>query len=212
MRYFAVITFTLCFACINSQNLAAILRSKKEIRTKCAELQASMQRYTETNVDSAILIARVQDSLASTSKDYDLISNSKWSYAIISNSKPEESLRIAYENLSISNASGNCKLITKAYLLLARVNWFIRNDQKVFENFDRAILEAEKCKDKELLSVCPKTRCLDGKIQFRGVLKKMIVRFTGVNERLFFLTQRRKWSFRPNTTYQDLQLRGGLLL
>jgi len=23
-----------------------------------------------------------------------------------------------------------------------------------------------------LLSVCPKTRCLDGKIQFRGVLKK----------------------------------------
>jgi len=52
----------------------------------------------------------------------------------------------------------------------------------------------------ELLhSVCPKTRCLDGKIQFRGVLKKMIVRFTGVNERLFFLTQRRKWSFRPNT-------------
>jgi len=42
---------------------------------------------------------------------------------------------------------------------------------------------------------------LDGKIQFRGVLKKMIVRFTGVNEQLFFLTQRRKWSFRPNTTY-----------
>jgi len=40
---------------------------------------------------------------------------------------------------------------------------------------------------------------LDGKIQFRGVLKKMIVRFTGVNERLFFLTQRRKWCFRPNT-------------
>ena len=37
-----------------------------------------------------------------------------------------------------------------------------------------------------LYSVCPKTRCLDGKIQFRGVLKKMIVRFTGVNERLFF--------------------------
>jgi len=50
-----------------------------------------------------------------------------------------------------------------------------------------------------LSSVCPKTRCLDGKIQFRSVLKKMIVRFTGVNERLFFLTQRRKWSFRPNT-------------
>jgi len=44
---------------------------------------------------------------------------------------------------------------------------------------------------------------LDGKIQFRGVLKKMIVRFTGVNERLFFLTQRRKWSFRPNTTYSQ---------
>jgi len=42
---------------------------------------------------------------------------------------------------------------------------------------------------------------LDGKIQFRGVLKKMIARFTGVNERLFFLTQRRKWSFRPNTIY-----------
>jgi len=37
-----------------------------------------------------------------------------------------------------------------------------------------------------LLGVCPKTICLDGKIQFRGVLKKMIVRFTGVNERLFF--------------------------
>jgi len=49
-------------------------------------------------------------------------------------------------------------------------------------------------------NVCPKTSCLDGKIQFRGVLKKMIVRFTGVNERLFFLTQRRKWSFRQNTT------------
>jgi len=50
-----------------------------------------------------------------------------------------------------------------------------------------------------LNSVFPKTRCSDGKIQFRGVLKKMIVMFTGVNERLFFLTQRRKWSFRPNT-------------
>jgi len=50
-----------------------------------------------------------------------------------------------------------------------------------------------------VISVCPRTRCLDGKILFRGVLKKMIVRFTGVNERLFFLTQRRKWSFRPNT-------------
>jgi len=54
-------------------------------------------------------------------------------------------------------------------------------------------------KSNPLNSVCPKTRCLDGKIQFRGVLKKMMVRFTGVNERLFFLTQRRKWSFRPNT-------------
>jgi len=51
----------------------------------------------------------------------------------------------------------------------------------------------------QLSSVCPKSRCLNGKIQFRGVLKKMIMRFTGVNERLFFLTQRRKWSFRPNT-------------
>jgi len=30
----------------------------------------------------------------------------------------------------------------------------------------------------------------------------MIVRFIGVNERLFFLTQRRKWSFRPNTIYR----------
>jgi len=48
-------------------------------------------------------------------------------------------------------------------------------------------------------SVCQKTSCLDGKIQFRGMLKKMIVRFTGVNERLFFLTQRRKWNFPPNT-------------
>ena len=44
-------------------------------------------------------------------------------------------------------------------------------------------------------SVCQKTSCLDGKIQFRGVLKKMILRFTGVNERLFFLTQRRKGVF-----------------
>ena len=31
-------------------------------------------------------------------------------------------------------------------------------------------------------SVCSKTSCLDEKIQFRGVLKKMIVRLIGVNE------------------------------
>ncbi len=37
-------------------------------------------------------------------------------------------------------------------------------------------------------SVCPETMCLDGKLQFRGMSKKMIVRFTGVNERSFFLT------------------------
>ncbi len=40
----------------------------------------------------------------------------------------------------------------------------------------------------KLYSVCPKTMCLDGKLQFRGMSKKMIVRFTGVNERSFFLT------------------------
>jgi len=33
-----------------------------------------------------------------------------------------------------------------------------------------------------LNSVCPKTSCLDGKIQFRGVLKKMVVRFIELNE------------------------------
>jgi len=55
---------------------------------------------------------------------------------------------------------------------------------------------------KQLFSVCPKTICLDGKIQGQGSVKKMIVRFAGVNERLFFLTQRRKWSFRPNAIYQ----------
>jgi len=36
---------------------------------------------------------------------------------------------------------------------------------------------------------------LDGKIQFRGVLKKMIVRFTGVNERLFFFDTTTKMEF-----------------
>jgi len=51
----------------------------------------------------------------------------------------------------------------------------------------------------EVRSVRPKTRRLDGKIQFLGVVKKMIVSFTGGDERLFFLTQRRKWSFWPNT-------------
>jgi len=62
-----------------------------------------------------------------------------------------------------------------------------------------AIIISESVENKMfLIGVCPKTRCLDGKIQFRGVLKKMIVGFTEVNERLFFLTQRRKWSFRPN--------------
>ncbi len=39
-----------------------------------------------------------------------------------------------------------------------------------------------------IISVCPKTMCLDGKLQFRGMSKKMIVRFTAVNERSFFLT------------------------
>jgi len=53
----------------------------------------------------------------------------------------------------------------------------------------------------EVFSVCPETSCLDEKIQFRGVLKKMTLRVTGVNERLFYLTQRRKWRFRPNTVY-----------
>ena len=43
----------------------------------------------------------------------------------------------------------------------------------------------------ELISVCPKTRCLDGKIQFRGV----IVRFTGVNERLLFFDTTTKMEF-----------------
>ena len=40
---------------------------------------------------------------------------------------------------------------------------------------------------KRLIGVCSKASCLDGKIQFRGVVKKMIVRFTGVNKQLFFL-------------------------
>ena len=55
------------------------------------------------------------------------------------------------------------------------------------------------CENEPLLSsACPKTSCLDGKIQFRGMLKKMIVKFTGINDRLFFLAERQKWSFRPN--------------
>ena len=44
-------------------------------------------------------------------------------------------------------------------------------------------------------SFCPKTSCLDGKIRFWGVLKKMIVRFTGLIARLFFFDTATKMEF-----------------
>ncbi len=137
---------------ISSQNIKSILNSKSEIRIKLTQLEAVSLRFTGTNLDSAKYVARLMDSLAETTTDYKLQSDYKWNYAVmLVFSKPDQALQKAYDNLQISNKSGDCKLIAKANLLLAKLNWYIPNQGKVFEYYDKAIAIAEKCNDKETL-------------------------------------------------------------
>ena len=151
VKYLLVILFWICVAPLTSQTLKSILNSKADIKTKCSQLESLMQKYTGTNMDSAIYIASVEDSLASISNDYELKSNAKCTHAIILVTRCDEALKVAYENLTVANLSGDCKLIANAYLLLARINWFARNDVKVFQYFEEAVKRAERCGDKQVL-------------------------------------------------------------
>jgi tetratricopeptide (TPR) repeat protein len=133
------------------QNLDQVLRSKKEIKEKISAIELISEKYDRSDLDSATFYKLVIDSLAALTNDYDLKSQAKRNLALIYVAQPDKAMKIAYQNLDLSTQSKDCKLITRAYILLARVNWFIRNDTKVFAFWNQALKEAEKCKDKEIL-------------------------------------------------------------
>ncbi len=133
------------------QTLDQVLRSKKEIKEKISTIELISEKYDRSDLDSATFYKLMIDSLAALTNDYDLKSQAKRNLAIVYVAQPDKAMEIAYQNLELSNQSKDCKLITRAYLLLARVNWFIRNDSKVFAFWNQALKEAEKCRDKEIL-------------------------------------------------------------
>lgn len=91
--------------------------------------------------------------LAKTTKNTTLICEVNASYVdYIKMLQNDLALQLAYENLELSKKENDCKLISKAYVLIANVNyWGIGNSAKAFEYFELAINEAEKCNDKETL-------------------------------------------------------------
>ncbi len=135
------------------QNYTSILNSKADIKTKCNQLKVLSINFKAKNLDSAIYIAKLTDSLSRKTNDYKFISDVLWFYSdVISNTKKDLALSLAYQNFEICTKSKDCKLISKAYLLIANINyWHIGNVEKGFEYYELATKEAEKCKDKETL-------------------------------------------------------------
>ncbi len=146
---FAFFLFNSVF--LNAQALKTILNSKKSPEEKIKAINVYGDAFSSTNIDSAIIIAEVTDSLAGYSNDLKIKSDAKLNLAILYIEQPEKSIDCAYKNLEICKQSKDCKMISSAYLLLARVNWFVRNDTKVFQFWNLALDEAKLCKDKETL-------------------------------------------------------------
>ena len=135
-----------------SQNIQKIVTSNNSLKEKTNLLQEIANGYTKTKYDSAIYCAELADSLIELTTNFEDKSNSKSFLALLYVAEPDKSMDAAYKNLELCKESKNCKLITEAYLLMARVNWFIRNDQKVFHFFNLALKEAKKCNNKEVLA------------------------------------------------------------
>lgn len=143
----------------HAQSIRSILNSKEDAKIKCERLEklseasVDMNSSLTTNTDSLIYLWHLIDSIARTTKDVELISNTIQSYVrCIIKRKNDLALQLAYENLEISKKSQNCKLISIAYATIANVQyWGIGNVEKGKEYFEIAMKEAERCNDNETL-------------------------------------------------------------
>lgn len=123
-------------------------------RKKIYAYNTIMVYYRElNNNDSVNSYQKRVFELAKMTKNINLIFETNAIY-IRSNKRSNSNmaLQLAYENLELSKKAKNCKLISKAYSLIANVNfWGIGNNSKAFEYYELAIYEAERCNDKETL-------------------------------------------------------------
>ena len=152
-KYLLAITFLITNLLVRGQDLGAILNSNAEIKIKCEQLIKLSGRYRDKNKDSAIYVAKLADSISRKTNDYKFISQMLRHYSdVMAELKKDIALNLAYENLELCKKSKDCKLISRAYILIASTNyWRIGNVEKGFEFYKLAMVEAEKCNDKETL-------------------------------------------------------------
>lgn len=152
-KFYLTILYFISFSVTQGQDLNSLLNSNEPIKSKCEKLIDLSITYNDKGNDSAQYVIKFADSLARKTNDSNLISKVLWAYSnIVSNSKKDLALSIAYDNFEICKKSKDCKLISRAFLLIGNINyWVIGNTEKGFENYELAIKEAEKCNDKATL-------------------------------------------------------------
>jgi len=142
-----LLSFTIC----KGQNINSVLNSNKSAKDKFNELIEISSKLARTNYDSSIIYSLIADSIAMNSNDNYLISESKSNLAILYVAKPEKSIAYAFDNLELCERINKCDKQIDAYLLMARVYWFIGNNKKVFLFWNKALEKTKTCKNKESL-------------------------------------------------------------
>jgi hypothetical protein len=124
-KIFFYLIILLSFIICKGQNINSVLNSKKSSKDKFNELIEISSKLARTNYDSSIVYSLIADSIAMNSNDNYLISESKSNLAILYVAKPEKSIAYAFDNLELCERIKKCDKQIDAYLLMARVYWFI---------------------------------------------------------------------------------------